>query len=925
MVARRPPVLLGRASECEALDRLLENVRGGQSASLVVRGEAGVGKTALLHQCARQASGFRVARIAGVESEMELPFAGLHQLCAPLLGRLGALPEPQQGALRVALGRTCGVAPDRFLVALATLSLLAEVAAERPLLCFVEDAQWLDAASAQVLGFVARRLLAESVAVVFALRDPTEERELASLPQLTLAGLPDDDARALLATVIPGRLDERVRDLLLAETRGNPLAILALPRALAATPLPGVFGPGGADAVPGQIEQSFIQRLESLSAQARLLLLVAAAEAVEDPLLVWRAAERLGMGFSAAAETEGLLELGERVMFSHPLVRSAVYRSATLQERHVVHLALAEATDPQLDPDRRAWHLAQASTAPDELVAVDLERSAARAQARGGLGAAAAFLGRAATLSPDPSRRATRLLAAAGARRDAGALDAALSLLSTLDAEALDELGRARLEMLRGQIAYDQRRAGEAARLLARAARRLEPLAAGLARTTHLEALGAAMWVGERDGPAGMRSIAEAALLAPPPTGPLAASDLLVDAFALLVTEGHRAAAPSLRRALELVLAPNLATEDHGHWLWFAVSETAVTVAQELWDADAWRVLAARHEQVARDSGALVHLQVALDMLAWVHVVTGELGKSVLALEEDRMIAEATGNPPISYSEMVVAAWRGDERRAAELIEGLGREATASDLSRVGSCAAYANAVLHNGRGRHAEARDAARSAFERDEAGFGPFVVPELAEASARTGDTALLSSVLEWLTERTRVTPSRWALGIEARIRALMSEGETADRAYRDAIHHLGPTRLRPELARGHLLYGEWLRREGRRAEAREQLRTAHEMLAAIGMEAFADRARRELLATGEKVRKRGVDTRDELTGQERQIAGLARDGLSNPEIGARLFLSARTVEWHLGKVFIKLGITSRLGLRDALPSPDQEAAPA
>ncbi len=925
MVARRPPVLLGRASECEALDRLLENVRGGQSASLVIRGEAGVGKTALLHHCARQASGFRVARIAGVESETELPFAGLHQLCAPLLGRLGALPEPQQGALRVALGRTCGVAPDRFLVALATLSLLAEVAAEQPLLCFVEDAQWLDAASAQVLGFVARRLLAESVAVVFALRDPTDERELASLPQLTLAGLPDHDARALLATVIPGRLDERVRDLLLAETRGNPLAILALPQALAATQLPGVFGPSGADAVPGQIEQSFLQRLESLSAQARLLLLVAAAEAVDDPLLVWRAAERLGMGSSAAAETEGLLELGERVMFSHPLVRSAVYRSATLQERHVAHLALAEATDPQLDPDRRAWHRAQASTAPDELVALDLERSAARAQARGGLGAAAAFLGRAATLSPNPSRRATRLLSAASARRDAGALDAALSLLSTVDAEALDELGRARVEMLRGQIAYDQRRAGEAARLLARAARRLEPLAPGLARTTHLEALGAAMWVGERDGPAGMRSIAEAALLAPPPTGPLAASDVLVDAFALLATEGHRAAAPSLRRALELVLAPTLATEDHGHWLWFAVSETAVTVAQELWDADAWRALAARHEQVARDSGALVHLQVSLDMLAWVHVVTGELSKSVLALEEDRMIAEATGNRPISYSEMVVAAWRGDERRAAELIEGLGREATASDLGRVGSYAAYANAVLHNGHGRHAEARDAARSAFERDEAGFGPFVVPELAEAAARTGDTALLSSVLEWLTERTGVTRSGWSLGIEARVRALMSEGETADRAYRDAIHHLGRTRLRPELARGHLLYGEWLRREGRRAEAREQLRTAHEMLAAIGMEAFADRARRELLATGEKVRKLGVDTRDELTGQERQIAGLARDGLSNPEIGARLFLSARTVEWHLGKVFIKLGITSRLGLRDALPSPDQEAAPA
>ena len=399
---------------------------------------------------------------------------------------------------------------------------------------------------------------------------------------------------------------------------------------------------------------------------------MAAAEPVDDPLLVWRAAERLGIGFSAAAETEGLLEIGERVMFRHPLVRSAVYRSATPQERQAVHLALAEATDPQLDPDRRAWHLAQASTAPDEPVAMELERSAARAQARGGLGAAAAFLGRAATLSPDPSRRATRRLAAASASRDAGALDAALSLLGTVDAEALDELGRARVEMLRGQIAFDQRRAGEAARLLAGAARRLEPVAAGLARKTHLEALGAVAVGGRpRRRRPGCGALPRPRCSRPrPPARPQRATCCSMR-FALLVTEGHRAAAPSLRRALELVLAPHLATDDHGHWLWFAVTGNAVTVAQELWDADAWRALAARHEQFARDSGALVHLQFALNMLAWVHVVTGELGKSALALEEDRMIAEATGNPPISYSEMVVAAWRGDERTGRRADRGL--------------------------------------------------------------------------------------------------------------------------------------------------------------------------------------------------------------------------------------------------------------
>jgi DNA-binding CsgD family transcriptional regulator len=923
MAARPPPVLLGRASERQVLDRLLENVRGGQSAVLVVRGEAGVGKTALLQHCARQASGFRVARVAGVESEMELPYAALHQLCAPMLGRLDALPEPQQAALGVALGRSSGTAPDRFLVALAALSLLAEVAAERPLLCFVDDAQWLDTASGQVLGFVARRLLAESVAIVFAVRDPTDERELAGLPELTLAGLPEEDARALLATVIPGPLDEHVRDRLVAETRGNPLAILELPRALAATQLPGVFGPKGADALAGRIEESFLRRLESLPEEARLLLLVAAAEPVDDPLLVWRAAERLGIGHSAAAETEGLLAIGDAVTFLHPLVRSAVYRSATEHERRAVHLALAEATDPQVDPDRRAWHLAQASTAPDERVAMELEHSAARAQARGGLGAAAAFLGRAATLSPDPSRRATRLLAAAGAKRDAGALDAAVRLLSAIDSEALDELGRARVEILHGQIAFDQFRVGEAARYLAGAARRLEPVTPSLARQTHLEALGAAMWVGDRDGPAGMRTIAEAALSAPPPHGSPAASDALLEGCALLLTKGHRAAAPSLRRARELVLAPHPVTDDHGHWLWFAVAGNAITVAQELWDADAWRALTARHEQFARDSGALVQLQFALNMLAWVHVLAGEFTKSVGLLEEDRMIAEATGNPPISYTEMVVAAWRGQELRAAELIEATMREAPAR--GRVACYAAYASAVLHNGLGRHAEARNAARSAFEPDHLGYGPFVVPELAEAAARTGDAALLSSVLEWLTERTSVTRSEWSLGTEARVRALMSDGETAESSYLESIDRLGRTWLRPELARAHLLYGEWLRREGRRVDAREQLRTAHEMLTAIGMEAFAERARRELLATGEKVRKRTVETRDELTPQEEQIARLARDGLSNPEIAARLFLSPRTVEWHLGKVFSKLGITSRMELYDALPSAHPEATPA
>ena len=913
MSARRPPVLLGRAAERQAFDELLESVRGGQSAVLVIRGEAGIGKTALLQYCAQQASGFRVARIAGVESEMELPFAGLHQLCAPLLERLGALPGPQRAALGVALGLSSGTASDPFFTALAALSLLSEAALERPLLCVVDDAQWLDAASAQVLGFVARRLLAESVAIVFAVRDPVDVAALADLPKLVVRGLAEQDARALLAMAIPGRLEEPVRERLVAETHGNPLAIIQVPNELAATQFPRAEH---SHFVPKRIEDSFRRRLEALSEPARRLLLVAAAEPGDDPLLIWRAAELLGLSSTVADETEGLLGIGERVAFLHPLVRSAVYRSASPAERRAVHRALAEATDPEVEADRRAWHRATAAPGLDEDVASELERSAGRAQARGGLGAAAAFLERSAALTPGPSRRAARLLATVAAKRDAGALGGALHLLNAINGDALDQLGRARIEALRGEIAFDQFRPGEAAQHLAGAARRLEPVAVGLARQTHLEALGAAMYEGDGDL---MRTVAEAALQAPPPPAPARVSDALLDACAALMTQGHRVAAPLLRRALELVVAP---ADDPAHWLRFAVAGNVVTIAQELWDADAWLALAARAEQSARETGALVQLQFGLNMLAWIHVLAGEPARARLALDEEQTIAEATGNPSIAFSELVLAASLGQERKATELIDAT-LEA-APPRGRVACFALYARATLLNGLGRHDEALAAARSAFEPDHLGFGSFVVSELAEAASRAGDAKVLTSLLEWLAERTRATRTEWSLATEARVRALLSEGEAAETAYEEAIDLLGRTWLRPERARAQLLYGEWLRREGRRVDAREHLRSAHESLAASGMDGFAERASRELAATGEKVRKRTLETRDALTPQERQIAQLAREGLSNPEIGARLYLSPRTVEWHLKKVFTKLDISSRKGLHDALPSSYDEATP-
>ena len=803
---------------------------------------------------------------------------------------------------------------------LAVLGLLSEAAAERPLLCVVDDEQWLDRASVQALGFVARRLAAEPVGLVFAAR--VAGAELAGLPALAVEGLGEEDARALLNSALTGSLDARVRNLIVAETRGNPLALLELPRGLAPAELAGGFGLPGAVSLPGRIEKSFRRQLEGLPARTRRLLALAAADPTGDPLLVWRAAARLGIAAGAGAPTvgSGLVEFGVRVQFRHPLARSAAYRLAPAQQIREAHAALAEATDPAADPDRRAWHRAQAADGPDEDVAAELERSAGRARARGGLAAAAAFLERAALLTPDPVRRAQRLLAAAWGKRDAGALDAALGLLIATEAGPVDARQAAEMDSLRGQIASDQYRGSDAARLLLSAARRLEPLDGRLARETYLEAIWAAMVAGDLGRPGGVREAAEAARAAPPGLDPPRAVDVMLDAVALRFTEGYAAAAPPLARAFELMVSGDAGTDlDAGRWLRLAGG----IIASDMWDFESWHALAARQVQVARDMSALVHLQFALNFLGLHHLLTGELVAAERLIDEDRLIAEATGNPPVGYAAMLLAAWQGREQEATELIEATVQEATARGTGILAGVAAYASAVLDNGLGRFEAARPAAREAFERDDVMFGYLVVAELAEAAARTGDVAAVRGVLDWLSERARVTPTEWVLGIEARIRALLSDGEAADGFYRESVERLSRTRIRAELARSRLLYGEWLRRQGRRMDAREQLRTAHQMLAEMGMAAFAERARRELRATGETARKRTASAvragraTEVLTAQEAQVARLARDGLSNPEIGARLFISPRTAQYHLSSVFTKLGISSRSQLDRVLPT--------
>ena len=904
-------MLRGRRNECAVLDRLLDGARAGRSGALVVEGEAGVGKTALLDYAVASASDLRVLGAVGVESEMELAFAALHQLCAPVLDRLDRLPVPQRDAVLTTFGLRAGPVPDRFLVGLAVLSLLSEVADERPLVCVVDDAQWLDRASAQCVAFVARRLLAESVVMLFAAR---EQGDLfAGLPELVVEGLGGADARSLLVSVIPGRLDEGVADELLAETRGNPLALLELPRGLTAAQLAGGFALPQALSLSGRIEESFLNRLQALPVETQRLLLAAAAEPLGDPWLLGRAAERLGITTAVLdpAQAAGLIEIDGRVRFRHPLVRSAIYRAAAPNERRLVHRALGEATDARVDPDRRAWHLAEAVVGRDEDVAAELERAAGRAQARGGLAAAAAFHERSALLTSDPDRRGQRMLAAASAKHDAGALEAALALLGQADAGPLDEFGRARAELLRGRIALEQKRGGDAGSLLVSAARRLEPLDPELARETYLEALGGAM-VGDLEVQGGARALAEAVRAARSSPTPPRAADVLLDAFATRLTDGYAAAAPALTRGLELLLASDPTNEDLGRSLSLVSNRASAIIALELWDVEAFHLLASRRVQLARDAGALVHLRFALSFLARSQLLAGEVTAATSTIDEAQLIAEASGNLPLLNAPMILAAWRGQEERASELIEATAEEAAA----RRWTSNAYARSVLYNGLGRHDAARDAAREAFHHDLVGHGPFLVPELAEAASRTGDTALLEAALEWLSGRTRVVSSEWVLGIEARVRALLREGEVADRLYRDSIAHLSGNRVRLDLARTHLLYGEWLRRERRRLDAREQLGTALEMFTSMGTDAFAARAERELLATGERVRKRTVETRDELTPQEAQIARLASEGSSNADIGARLFISQHTVAYHLRKVFSKLGITSRNQLDRVLP---------
>ena len=916
-----PTELLGRTEECAALDRLLREAIGGLSGVVVLRGEPGVGKSALIRHLSGRGEDWHVVTAVGVESEMELAFSGVHQLCAPLLHHLDRLPAPQRTALETVFGLSAAPAPDRFLVSLAVLGLLAEAAEERPLLCLVDDAHWLDSASAQIVGFVARRLLAERIAIVCAARTDMGSESLVGLPELTITGLNDSDARTLLLGNVAGPLDAAVCQQIVAESHGNPLALLELPRTWNVADLAGGFGLPGSEPVSGKITQSYSRRLLELPSDTQLLVLVAAAEPQGDLLLVHRAAEILGIGGDAAsaAADAGLMKIGRRVEFAHPLVRTAAYGAASAADRRRVHLALAEATDADVDPDRRAWHRARATAEPDEDVAAELERSAGRAQARGGLAAAAAFLQRAAALTTDPVRRIDRALAAAQASLQAGAFDDALRLVAMAETGPVNDLQRARVGRIRGHVAFASNQGRDAPPLLLAAAKQLEPLDVDLARETYLDAWGAALFAGNLASTGNLVEVSRAAQTIPSSARAPGAANLLLEALAALSADGHEAAAPTLQKAAN-AFATDAADVDF-RWGWLTVLPSIV-----LWDDRTWEAITERQVALAREAGALARLPIDLISVALQSAWRGEFAAARSAMAEGRLLAEVTGREFAPLNAMQLAALRGQEGELRSLVEMTRAFGTARGQGNSVLWTQWATALLCNGLARYAEALAAARKATDPSEVDviLPLWTLPELIEAGVKTGDEEVAREALGRLVRMTTASGTDWALGLEARSRALLSDGDAADELYRRAVELLGRTPLRIELARAHLLYGEWLRREGRRLDARAELRIAHEMLADIGMEGFAERARGELAATGEKARKRTPETRDDLTPQEAQIARLARDGLSNPEIGVRLFISARTVEWHLRKVFTKLGISSRRQLRTVLP-PDGEPAPA
>jgi DNA-binding CsgD family transcriptional regulator len=908
-------ILVGRTKEAGALEDVLSAVRDGLSGVLVLHGEFGVGKTALLDWAAGTAADMRVARVSGAESEMDLGFAGLHQLLGPLLDGLDRLPGPQRAALQLAFGLSEGPPPDRFLVGLATLTLLTDVAASRPLLCVVDNAQWLDSASADVLGFVARRLLADRVGMLFAVREGERQAvKFNGLPELAVTGLAEMAAREVLATAAGGQVDSRASERIVAETAGNPLGLVEFGRELTGEERSGAVPLTGALRFGGRLEKLYLSRVQALPADAQTLLLVAAADQLGDPAKVWRAAGWLGIDPDAVdlSAVERLVTFVPGLQFRHPLMRSIVYHGAPVVARWRVHAALAAVSDPERDPDRRAWHLAQAASGPDEAVAGELERSADRARGRGGLASNAAFLERSAELTPAAAAKARRLVAAAEARLASGETWAARALLDRVAPGLPDPVVRARARRLEGAILFSAGEPAAATSALLEAARTMGPSDARVARDILLEAFAGQLWRGRATETAeildAFRSLPRAA------QSPAAAGDLLLDGFAAVAESRYATGARLLRQAVAAVTSGQPVPGDAPQrFLAFRLAAT------ELYDGSAWRDLADEWVARARDRGALAAVVAGLGCLALSQLAEGRLAATAATIAEARTLAEAMGNQNdldgLASAELEMLACRGDQAGVRLLADRLLQVMADHDHGLGIQQVHKALATLELGLGNYEQALRHARANVS-DQPALSCQSSPEmLIEAAIRCGDRAAAAAALEAVAPWWQACDTPWSLGLLARCQALLSDDDHAEDGYRLSIEHLRQCQAAPELARSHLLYGEWLRRRRRRRGAREQLRVACELFGALGMAAFADRARAELRAAGEHAAARPAGTPDTLTPQEAQIARLAAEGATNQEIAARLFVSASTVDYHLRKVFRKLGVTSRAQLTSAL----------
>jgi DNA-binding CsgD family transcriptional regulator len=904
-------MLIGRTNECKVLDDLLASARKCEGDAIVVQGEPGIGKTALIEYAIASATDFVVLRTGGNEAEMELPFAAFHELCRPAMGSIGNLPDPQRKAVEVVLGMREGEALDRLLVALALLNLLSELGSKRPVLCVIDDTQWLDDSSADAIAFAARHVSKDAVGFLFGARALTDE--VRGLPSLTIGGLGDRDARALLATVLPDRLDDRVVDRLVAESHGNPLALLDLPRGLTPSQLAGGFALPVSVTLSGQIEESYCRRIAKLPPDSRRLLLIAAADPTGDSEIIWRAADKLGITEDAvsAVEEDGLVDLSDGLVFHHPLVRSAVYKTASPKSRREAHLALAEATDSGIDPDRRAWHRAQATLRPNEDVAAELDASAERAQRRGGFAAAGAFLERSVELTIDPTRRSSRALRAAETMRLTGALDAAMGLAAIAERGPLDDLQRARLDVLCGQIAFTRNRGSDASEMMLKAANRLQHIDTALARDAYLDALTAASFSGRLARSASTQAVAKAARAAPNSEQPARASDLLLDGLSLLITDGYKSGTSVLRRAIAEFETDSTSVDQRLRWSWLAGGAASL-----IWDHEAWYSLTARGEQLARDVGALSVLSVTLGSRARACLFAGEVAEVASLADQLDVVTQASDSTRLPNISLALAAFRGDEPGTRQLIEVTRKGSLARGEGLALTVALWAEAFLYNGLGRYEEAFCAAAEALDDpDGLWYSGWATVEFIESATRTGRSAQARPAFEQLEESTEASGTDWALGVQARCRALLSDNEEAEGLYNEAIDRLLPTRLALDVSRARLLYGEWLRRQQRQRDARDQLRRAHEVFVELEMSAFANRAEAELLATGERARKRTVDTHVDLTPQESRISRIAAEGATNQEIAGQLFISTATVEYHLSKVYRKLGIRSRTQLANTL----------